>query len=688
MNAVHDLPHDVREITHVEIEMSDGVRLAARIWLPGDAEHRPVPALLEYIPYRKRDGTAPRDARNHPYFAGHGYASVRVDLRGSGDSGGVLTDEYLDRELSDGEEVLAWLAAQPWCNGRVGMFGISWGGFNALQIAARRPPELGAVITVCSTDDRFADDVHFMGGCLLGDNLSWASTMFAYNSLPPDPELVGDRWRDMWRARLEGSGLWLDTWLRHQSRDAYWRWGSICEDFGAITCPVLAASGWADGYSNAVFRLLQGLEVPRQGLIGPWSHKYPHMGVPGPAVGFLQEAVRWWDRWLKDRTNRVMDEPMLRVFLQDSVSPFTSYAERPGRWVGVPSWPPDELHEERFGLAQRQLIRLEDGPPRPGAHDAPSRGQGSTDAPELRIRSPLSVGLYAGKWCSYSGAPDLPGDQRLEDGGSLVFDTPPLPEDVHVVGAPVARLRISSDQPAAMVAVRLSDVLPDGKVTRITYGLLNLTHRNGHATPEPLAPGRGYDIEVRLKGIAQRFPRGHQIRLAVSSSYFPLAWTPPAPATLGLAPSHSRLVLPTLEPGASLRPVSFAPPEAAPPLATTQVAPGEHAWRVHRDLAADASELEVVNDDGVVRFDDLGLELGAHARETYRVVEDDPTSATGETCWVRTLRRGDWSIETHTRTHLSCTPTAFRLEAELEAFEGSERVFRRAWREEIARLGV
>ena len=271
--------------------MADGIRLAARIWMPEDATTHPVPAILEYIPYRKRDSTRVRDALMHPYFAGHGYACVRADLRGSGDSEGLLQDEYLQQELDDGIEILRWLSRQPWCNGDVGMIGISWGGFNGLQIAALRPPPLKAVISVCSTDNRYSDDIHHMGGCLLGDNLSWASTMFAYNSCPPDPDVVGEQWRQMWLQRLQGSSLWLDTWLRHQRRDSYWRHGSICENYAAITCPVYAISGWADGYSNTVFRLLTHLQVPRKGLIGPWGHKYPHIGVPGPAIGFLQEAI-------------------------------------------------------------------------------------------------------------------------------------------------------------------------------------------------------------------------------------------------------------------------------------------------------------------------------------------------------------------------------------------------------------
>ena len=202
-----DFPRKVREIENTWIEMPDGVKLAARIWLPEDAEKNPVPAILEYLPYRKRDGTVERDHLTHPYFAGFGYAGVRVDMRGTGDSEGVCKGEYLRQEQDDGIAVIDWLARQPWCAGTVGMIGISWGGFNGLQIAARKPPALKAVVTLCSTDDRYADDIHFMGGACLTDKLAWGATAFAIAHTPPDPAIVGARWRDMWRQRLEGNGL-------------------------------------------------------------------------------------------------------------------------------------------------------------------------------------------------------------------------------------------------------------------------------------------------------------------------------------------------------------------------------------------------------------------------------------------------------------------------------------------------
>jgi len=670
MNTVREFPHTVETIENVWIPMKDGARLAARLWLPEGAERAPVPTILEYIPYRKRDHTRVRDAANHAYFAGHGYASIRVDIRGSGDSDGILTDEYLAQELNDGVEILQWIAEQPWSDGSVGMIGISWGGFNGLQIAALAPPQLKAVVTVCSTDDRYADDVHYMGGCLLGDNLSWASVMFARNALPPDPEIVGDRWRDMWLERLAGSGLWVDNWLRHQRRDDFWKHGSVCEDFSQIQCPVMAVSGWADGYSNAVFRLLEGLSVPRQGLVGPWSHKYPHQGVPGPAIGFLQECRRWWDRWLKGEKNGVDDEPMLKAWMLDSIAPRVEYDTRPGRWVAEKSWPAAGIRHETYPLAPMRLA----------PKDEP------VSAAVLEFRSPLRLGLFAGKWCSYAAPPDLPGDQREEDGGALVFETDPLKEPMEILGPPVADLELSSDKPAAMIAVRLSDVLPDGQAARVTYGLLNLTHRENHEHPSPLEPGKRYRVRVQLNDIAQTFPAGHKLRLSLSTSYWPLAWTPPEKAALTLYTDKSSVSLPVRAPSdadAALRP--FDPPEEAPPEVQTPLQPPEKGWRVVRDLASDRSALEVVNDDGAFRIESIDLEMRSRVTETYSIRDDDPDSVRGDTYCLREFKRGDWHPKTVTQTILTSDKDKFYIHAALDAYEGEERVFSRNWHTEIDR---
>lgn len=673
MRTVTSLPYEVEETEHLWIPMSDGTRLAARLWKPVSAEAEPVPGIVEMIPYRKRDLTAVRDSVHHPYMAGHGYACLRVDLRGSGDSEGVLEDEYLEQELQDVEEVLAWLAAQPWCTGRTGIMGISWGGFNGLQVAARRPESLGAVVTVASTDDRYADDVHYMGGLLLTDNLSWASTMLAYTSCPPDPAIVGERWRDMWKDRIEGSGLWLEEWLKHQRRDDYWKHGSINENFSDVQAPVFAVSGWADGYSNSVFRLLEGLDVPTRGLIGPWSHKYPHQGEPGPAIGFLQEVVAWWDHWLKDKKdNGAMDGPELSIWMQDTVEPATAYDDRPGRWVGEPGWPSPRIDEIRHPLGRHSIL-----PP-----EEPGSITEREPSPEVSIQSPLSVGQFGGKWCSYNAPPDLPYDQREEDGGAMIFDTEPLSERLELLGGPIVELTFSVDQPVAQVAVRLSDVAPDDAATRVSYGVLNLNHYNGHDDPQPLESGEKRTVRVQLNGMAQSFPAGHRIRLSVSTSYWPVVWPSPEPVRLTVDPNESALILPVRpesnDGDASLVP-RFAEPEGSPRMVTDQIQPGEQDWKVSRNLVDLSGALEVVKDLGVVRFEDIDLDVTRRAYEKYSFTDRDFTSVRGETDWTMGFSRGDWNVEVRTKTVLTSTPEKFHVYAELDAYEGQTRVASKTW---------
>src|SRR5690625_875925 len=675
MRTVTDYPYDVEVVENTFIPLRDGQQVAARIWLPVGADAEPVPAVLEYIPYRKRDLTRGRDALNHPYIAGHGYACVRVDLRGSGDSDGVMTDEYRPQEHEDAEDVIAWLAEQPWCDGNVGMMGISWGGFNALQVAARRPPALKAIISASATEDLYVDNMHYMGRALLADNLSEATVMFAFNSLPPDPAIVGDRGREMWHERLRGSGLWLDTWLRHQRRDDYWKPASVREDYGAVQVPVMAVGGWADGYTNAIFRLMEHLDVPRKALIGPWGHKYPHLGVPGPAIGLLQEVVRWWDHWLKGRDTGLEEEPMVRAWMQDSVPPSASYEDRPGRWVGERSWPAPDIEERSFTLSRYALVDPSD--------DVAER--------DLELQSPLSVGTFAGKWASYAAVPDLPFDQREEDGGALVFESEPLTEDLEVFGLPRVELDVRSDKPVAQLAVRLSDVRQNGEATRVTYGVLNLTHRDGSADPQPLEPGRRYRVEVPLNGMAHSFPRGHRLRLSLSTSYWPLIWPAPDQSTVTVRSGVSSFHLPVRPARAEdteLRPLGE--PEAEPELEVEPLQTGEHHWRVMRDLATDVTTLEVANDQSAFRIAETGTVVRQATHEWYSYRWNDVTSVRGETRTVRRLERDDWRVEVTTRTVLTSTPEDFVVTAQLDAYEldedrGNPRVYSENWERTIPR---
>ena len=671
MRIVESGPRTIREVAHFQIPMSDGVRLAARMWLPEDAASDPVPAIVEYIPYRKRDGTL-RDAILHPYFAMHGYAAIRIDLRGSGDSDGLMHDEYLKQEQDDCLEAFRWIAAQPWCTGRIGMTGISWGGFNALQVAARRPPELAAIITLCSTDDRYADDVHYMGGCMLGENVSWAATMFLGQSQAPDPAINPD-WREKWLARLENMPLFLENWATHQRRDGFWQHGSVCEDYAAIQCPVYAVGGWADGYSNAIPRLLANLEVPCKGLIGPWSHAWPQRGSPGPAIGFQQEALRWWDKWLKGVETGVMDGPAYRVWMQERVSPAVHHDLRPGRWVAEAGWPSPDIALQSLFLNAGTLGAM------------PEAG------PALTHASPQHIGTAAGQWCPYNNGMDLDGEQRDDDGRSLCFETAPLAERIEILGAPVVELELSVDQPVALIAARLCDVDAAGSSLRVTYGVLNLSHRDGHAAPAPLEPGRRYRIRVQMNDIAHGFAAGSRIRLALSTGYWPLVWPAPAPAQLTVFTRPRRLLLPVRAARAEDAALAaFGEPEGTPPAALTTLQAGEHSRYVEHDMANDRWRMTVRDCGGEQLIEAIDLAVGEWRTERYEIAGHDPLAARIEIEGLLTMRRGDWATRTTTRTRCRSTASEFLMDFDLDAFEsgpdgGERRVFSRSWQRRVPR---
>jgi len=643
--TVTTLPRAVRVIEHTLIPLKDGMTLAARIWLPEDAEQNPVPAILEYLPYRKRDGTYERDALTHPYLAAHGYAGVRVDIRGCGESTGLLFDEYAKQEQDDGMEVIAWLAAQPWCNGAVGMMGISWGGFNGLQIAARRPPALKAVVTICSTDDRYADDVHYMGGTLLTAGLDWAFFFFSSMCLPPDPLLVGDSWRPMWLDRLQNIPLFFDLWLQHQRRDAYWRHGSVCEDYEAIQCPVYAVGGWTDGYKNAIPRLLERLKVPRKGLIGPWAHAYPHFALPGPQIGFLQEMLRWWDYWLKGVDTGVMDEPMLRAWMTESVKPAPHHETLPGRWVAESSWPSPRIRPRRLFLTDAGLR------------------EASASLRTRELCSPQTVGKCAGEWVPFGRGHDQASDQQEDDMRSLVFETLPLDTPIEILGAPVVTLDVASDRPIANLIVRLCDLHPTGESLRVSYGVLNLTHRDGHENPAMLEVGERYRVRIQLNDAGSVFPAGHQVRLVLSTAYWPMIWPSPEKATLLIF--SGTLDLPQRSPqGSDERLSPFPEPESAPPEKPT-----------------------VFRRDGerVERIDRIGLELGTQGKSQYRVEEDDPLSAVAELRRTLVMSRDAWQIRVETQMRLACTGNVFLVQGGLRAWEGTSEVCCRNWDRSIPR---
>jgi len=644
----------VSEIDDLWIPLPDGARLSAHLWLPPGADTAPVPAIVEVSPYRHEDHTRRRDAVRHPYFAEHGYASLRVDIRGSGASSGVLLDEYTEQEQEDVCAALEWVAAQPWCTGSLGMIGLSWGGFAALQAAARRPAALKAVVALCASADRYGGDVKYHGGCVLGcELLPWSSTMLAMSVRPPDPDLVGEGWRELWLERLEQAVPFAETWLSHQRRDEYWHTGSPSDDYAAVECPVYAVGGWADPYRQAVLDLLASLSGPRKGLIGPWAHRYPEEGTPGPALDFRAECVRWWDHWLKGEPTGVMDEPMLHAWMPEPAAD----GESGGRWVSEEMWPPLRPVAGDYALGDGTLAL------------------GPESECALELSSPESTGLDAGAWCPWTDA-DLAGDQGRDDDLSLTFTSEPLEECVEILGAPVLTLEVSANEPRALLAVRLCDVAPDGSSRLVTRGLLNLTHRAGSSDPQRLEPGRREQVQVPLEAIAHAFAAGHRIRVAASSSYWPWAWPSPrrADLTLFTGPA-SRFDLPVR-------------PQGKRDCVPTGLFPAPVQEEIHggsiRRLVADGDpgpgrfSLEVERTRGRRYVQPGTLEIEGAQTDVYRIEDGAPLSAEVECSRRMGMIRNGWSAHVETSSSMTADAETFLLVHQVDAYENGELIFSRA----------
>jgi putative CocE/NonD family hydrolase len=673
---IDDFPHEIREIEYELIPLSDGTNLAIRYWLPIDAIENPVPAILEYIPYCTRDGTAARDEAMHPYFAGHGYAAIRVDLRGSGESEGVMLGEYLLQEQDDALEVIDWISKQPWCDGNVGMMGKSWGGFNGLQVAALKPAALKCIISVFSTDDRYSDDVHYNGGCLLTNNAGWSFAMFPAGARPADPLLVGEGWRDMWFERMEATYPWVLEWIKHQRRDEFWKHGSVCESYDDIECPVYAIGGWADPYSNTVPRLLANLKnAPSKGLVGPWGHQYAHQATPAPEIGYLQESLRWWDYWLKGIDTGIMDEPQYRVWEQDSQPPMANYHARPGRWIAEPSWPSEAIKPTNYFLNSTGLGSIRD-----------------MDNHVLKVCSPQDTGKCTLTW-GHMGAGDAesPLDQRPDDAMSLCFDTEPLKEGFSILGAPTVTLDVSADRPNAFVCIRLDEVSPDGASTQITHGLLNLTHRNSHEHIEPVVVGERYQVKVVMNDIAHAFTAGNKIRVAVSSTNFPVFWPSPETVELSVFTGNSVLELPIREASKIDKQLTdFSPAEQSRVHDRTVLRPSAPAeLKLDHNVVTDVHRFIHIEDAGKVMINDHGWTFGRRVERRNSITPNDPNSMKTEYFDTSEFsREGSLDIRIETNQTMTSDKDRFKIEAHLEAFENGTSVFERTWSEYIDRDGI
>jgi predicted acyl esterase len=658
------------EIVEDSIPMPDGVRLAADLYVPvGGAPGERFPVLLEYLPYRKTESRG----RRYPlysYFVERGYVVARVDIRGTGNSEGRLVEyEYTDQEQEDGEVVIDWLSKQPFSNGNVGMFGISWGAFNSIHMAMRNPPALKAIIALMGTDDLYQDDIHFIDGILHFD--SYEVGQDVDNVVPGAPDYVIDE--SFFRDRFD-TVPWLSIFKQQQRDGPFWDRASLNERYEAIGVPTFVIGGWYDGYRDSVPRMLQHLRAPVKAMIGPWAHSWPNNGYPKPLMEWRYEAVRWFDHWLKGLSTGILDEPRFAVYVRDWHPHGLELEEAPGRWRFEDGWP---LERGKDWVLN--------------AHADHTLGSSPPDESSHELQYVPSIGIEAGGSVMWYG--DFAPDQRPTDEMSLVYDSEPLEKDVEILGFPRASLTAYADAPLAHWFVRLSDVSPDGSVSLITGAAQNGGHIRSAKEPEPLTPGKPYSFDVDMHFTSWVFPKGHRIRLSVGNAQWPMFWPTPyaMTTTLHLGGSEpTRLVLPVVpqelqEP----RPVpSFREPAADPELpsyrsiATGTVSGYSELANVERDEQRGTARVVLENDSateypwGVVEYAE---------RTTHTTNDRDPanTSVVGE--YTVTVRLPDRALEFKGVLDFQSDRENFHLVYTRTLHRNGELIREKTWRETFPR---
>jgi uncharacterized protein len=567
-------------LQEASIPMPDGVRLAADLYLPsGGARGARFPVLLEYLPYRKTEDRL-RNYSLYSYFVRRGYAVVRVDIRGTGNSGGqLIAYEYTEQEQTDGEAVIDWLSKQAFSTGKVGMFGISWGGFNSIHMAMRNPPALKAIVAVDATDDPYQDDVHFIDGIMHVD--SWEMSQDLANLLPGAPDYTLD---DKYFEDRFDTRPWMLTYKRQQRDGPFWKRIALKERYDAIRIPTFVIGGWYDGYRDSVPRMLQNLRPPVKAIVGPWDHSFPHDAYPKPRIEWRNEAVRWFDQLLKGRNTGILDEPRLAVFVRQWHPPGPVLEEAPGEWRYEDGWPLRRLQEQTLH-------------PQPNHTLAPAVPERATH----ELRYVPTAGIEAGGPVMWWG--DVAPDQRPTDAFSLTYDTDPLESDLEILGLPRALLQVSADAPQADWFVRLSDIAPNGTVTLVAGAGQNGAHRESAQHPRPLEPGQVFPLEIEMHFTSWVFPKGHRMRLAVGNAQWPMLWPTPYPMTTSLrlgGPDPTHVVLPVVPHEDRPRP-KFLPPSSDPPMPGSQRLEtdtpsgyGEIA-RIERDVARRATKVVATN---------------------------------------------------------------------------------------------
>lgn len=664
MNEQPAAPDGVKSLEHVWIPMPDGIRLSARIWMPAGIAPEGAPAIFEYIPYRKADMVRARDERNHPWFAARGYVCLRVDMRGSGDSEGEMPDMYTHAELDDARRVIEWIAGQDWCNGRVGMFGTSWGGTASLQASIDCPEALKAVIAVCATHDRYEDDIHHMGGGLLTDTFEWGATLPAILALPPT-SASGEDWFERWKDRLEVLESPLEYWVREEARGTYWRHGSIKHQADRIGCPVLSVGGWSDRYSSSVMSLVDARPDKVWGIVGPWGHHYPDQGHPGPAIGFQQVALEWWDHWLKPEPTDA-PWPQLRVWLREFDSPQNALDMRNGGWIesGTPS---DETTVTTLHLGDGGMLA-----------DASSDNESGWDVP-----ANLLHGLTAGDTGYFGRYGGLPLRQNEDDDRALVFETRSLDQDVLLYGSAEVELVVEIEVERSQLCLRLNDVSPDGTSSRVGLSIRNLALNDELDAPDTPQGDGPHRVRIRFHTGAYRFKAGHRIRLSVGSSYWPLVWTPPRFGDLRIL--SGRLELPVL--GKDPRALSAPFPAPQDMAATKDIhvlsAPVLRRWG--KTKADGAVVVGWHQPAAAILYNGIDTAFSFETSAEHAIRPDDPVSATTAFTHRMEVKRPDGTAQVVSQLQVHCTANTYHLATSLDVLWKGQVLARRNWTATVQR---
>jgi putative hydrolase, CocE/NonD family len=675
--------HAVRVDWDIRIPARDGVELSANLWCPEPVAADPgerFPVIVEMIPYGKDNWRRDTDAARGRWLGARGYALCRVDVRGTGSSGGYALDEYTADETRDGYDAVEWAAAQPWSSGSVAMWGISYGAFTAIQVAKLRPPHLHAIVPCMGTDDRYVDDIHYRGGCVTVSELSqYAVSQVAMNAMPPDATLRGAGWLDEWRTRLERTPAWLFEWLRHQTDGPYWRQGSLAPDYDAIGVPIYSMGGWMDSYVDAAFRMQERCTAPTRTLVGNWVHGWPGDATPGPNIDDLHELVRFLDRHLRGIDNGMDTEPPLVWFEREYAHPNPFPEVLPGRWRAAEGYPHPAVRprEWSFGPGAIPLVgRL-------------SAGDGGADGIDRYEHRPTTGTRSSLSWGSGGPPNGLARDLRPDESAGPTFTSDELTEAVEILGAPEVVLHLAVSAPIASAVVRLTDVAPDGTSYQVSAGVLNLTHRRSSSDPSPLVPGKVEEMRVAMRTAGYRFLPGHRIRVSIASAYWPVLWPSPYPATFDLhrgRTTPSRLILPVIPsvggPGDLPVPAFRTTPADVPTLGGSSE-DDPPVWRIEEDVLAGTTTVTIHDGGGLPLAD--GRHLYAAETLTLTASDRDPATATMAADVVYRWREVANHIEIRARSQQTSTAADFDLQVDLEVDLDGRRFFERSWQERIPR---